>query len=113
MEKFLETIVIQLSQLYLHDSALCTTLLTSLEQDVATLKEILALPRPTGRLNLINDNVVGSEMIHSNTISLVDRQFSALARKISASIQQEFKSVPLSLYLSTRNLTDRGLGSEF
>lgn len=83
----------ELEQLRKDDSSLSADLLEALKQDSETLKGILAAPREAGRQNLINDNGVGSQILHPSLIAQVDRDFSKLARKVSETIRNGLRSV--------------------
>lgn len=63
------------------------------ELDLRHLKELLARPRAssTERINLINDNVPGSNFMHGDSLNQNDREFSQLVRDISGKLREALR----------------------
>lgn len=63
--------------------------LTESQEDLVTL---LAKPKPSGRNNLINENVPGSSLMHAQSqITEEDKEFTKLAKELSEKLKTHLR----------------------
>ncbi|GAA5845942.1 hypothetical protein JCM5353_008175 [Sporobolomyces roseus] len=96
---FLRSLTSRLSAYSTSQHSSSTSLLDFLQSHLATLTQILAKPRPSGRSNLINVHLAGSavnlpgfgDLGRSSGVTEVDKEFSKVAKEVSEGLRERLK----------------------